>query len=260
MPSAQFQFSTGVLWVTPVDGNQSANPTSQQIGTLQDASCDFSGDVKTLVGANQYPDDVAVGEKKVSGKFSYGRIDPQMFNQVFFADTSSTGTINNQWNEAHNVPSSTPWQVTIAPPSSGTFSSDLGVIYASGANAGVRLQKVASGPTLGQYSVAAGVYTFATADANAAIWISYQYTVSATGNTYQINNQPMGYGPVVSLDFFFGYKSGYQGVPNALGIHLYAARINKLSLAAKNTDYTKPEMDFMAFANAAGQVGYWIVN
>lgn len=259
MASTQFQFSTGVLWVTPVGGNQSANPTPQQIGTLQDASCDFSGDVKTLVGANQYPDDVAVGEKKVSGKFSYGRIDPQMLNQVFFADTVASGTTNNQWNEARSVPAASPFTITITPPDSGTFSSDLGVIYASGANAGVRFQKVASGPTVGQYSVTAGVYTFSTTDADAAVWISYQYTVT-TGQTFQINNQPMGYGPVVSLDFLWGYKSGYQGVPNALGIHLYAARINKLSLAAKNTDYTKPEMDFMAFANAAGQVGYWIVN
>ena len=259
MPSTQFQFGTGVLWVTPVGGNESTNPTSQQIGTLQDASVDFSGDVKTLVGANQFADDTAVGEKKVSGKFNYGRIDPQMFNQVYFADTVATGTTNNQWNEAHSVPATTPWQVTIAPPGSGTFSSDLGVIYAAGASAGVRLQKVASGPTLGQYSVASGVYTFATADASASVWISYQYTVT-TGTTYQINNQPMGYGPIVSLDLLWGYKSGYQGVPNALGVHLYSARINKLSLAAKNTDYTKPEMDFMAFANASGQVGYWIVN
>src|SRR6185312_14240440 len=128
--------------------------------------------------------------------------------------TIATGTTNNQWNEAHSVPASTPFTVTIAPPGSGTFTLDLGVIYASGANAGVRLQKVASGPIAGQYSVASGVYTFATADANAAIWISYQYTVT-TGQTFQINNQPMGYGPVVSLDFLWGYKSGYQGVPNA---------------------------------------------
>jgi len=258
MPSKQFQFSTGVLWLTPNAGNEATNPTSRQIGTLQDVSCDFSGDIKTLVGSNQFPDDAAVGEKKVSGKFSFGRIDPEMYNQVFFADTIATGTTNNQWNEAHAIPT-TPFTITVAPPSSGTFSSDLGVIYASGPNAGTRLSKVASGPTAGQYSVAAGVYTFAAADTALNVWISYQYTVT-TGSTYQINNQPMGYGPIIGLDLLWGYESGYQGAPNSLGIHLYAARINKLSMAAKNTDYTKPEMDFMAFANAAGQVGYFIVN
>jgi len=43
------------------------------------------------------------------------------------------------------------------------------------------LTKAASAPAAGQYSVAAGVYTFNSADANKAVLISYTYTITGTG-------------------------------------------------------------------------------
>ena len=71
--------------------------------------------------------------------------------------------------EAWTVPS-TPFQVTAAGPY-GNWASDQGVTYANG----TALVKVATGPAVGQYSVAAGIYTFAAADAGAAVLISYGY-------------------------------------------------------------------------------------
>lgn len=254
-----FQFGSGVVWCTPNGGNLATNPTPLELGTIESASVDFTGTLKELIGFLQFPDDVAVGEKKVSGKITMGRIDALTFNNVFFADVAAAGTVNDYYNFAATVPT-TPFQVTIIPPLSGTFFADLGVIYASGTNAGKRFINVGAGSltAAGQYKVntGTGVYTFFLQEG--PVLISYQYTLASTGNTYQINNQIMGYGPVLMLDLLWGYQGGYQGAANALGIHLYAARISKLNMAAKNTDYVKPEFDFSAFANASGQVGYII--
>lgn len=256
-----FQFGSGVVWLTPSGGNEAANPTPKELGTIESASVDFTGTLKELIGFNQFPDDVAVGEKKISGKIVMGRIDIGTFNQVFFADTSADGTTSAQYNEPDTIPASGPATVTVTPPSSGTFVNDLGVIFSGGANAGKRLDRLTSGtPATGQYTQSGGTYTFATADAGLGVWISYTYTVSGSGTTVQFNSHPMGYGPVLSIDLLWGYQGGYTGAPNALGIHLYAARISKLTMAAKNTDYVKPEMDFSAFTNQAGQAGYFIQN
>ena len=73
--------------------------------------------------------------------------------------------------EAQSVPAASPWQVSVAAPY-GPWGSDLGVVYAS---SGAALQPVAASPAAGQYSVAAGLYTFASADAGAAVAISYGY-------------------------------------------------------------------------------------
>lgn len=74
--------------------------------------------------------------------------------------------------ESATVPSGGPFTVT-ALSSLGTFSSDIGVTKASD---GTVFTKVASGPTAGQYSVdASGIYTFAAADANLAVLLSYAY-------------------------------------------------------------------------------------
>ena len=54
----------------------------------------------------------------------------------------------------------------------GAWASDTGVVYA---NTGVALSAVAANPTVGQYSVAAGVYTFSSADVGATVLISYGF-------------------------------------------------------------------------------------
>lgn len=71
--------------------------------------------------------------------------------------------------EAYTIPG-TPYQVSVVNANSAIFS-DLGVVYAGGA----ALTKVGSAPAAGQYSVAAGVYTFAAADSGKAVSITYGY-------------------------------------------------------------------------------------
>lgn len=75
--------------------------------------------------------------------------------------------------EARVVPASGSPTITVDAPY-GSFAADGGVTYASGA----ALAFVASAPVVGQYTVNAGVYSFAAADAGAEMCISYSYIPS----------------------------------------------------------------------------------
>ncbi|HEY3771330.1 MAG TPA: hypothetical protein VGN44_21835 [Candidatus Angelobacter sp.] len=242
-----FQFGSGTLWGFPVGGNTAANPTPMKFGTLQDVSLDISGDVKQLYGQKQFPEAVARGKCKITGKSKFAAINGKMMNDLFFGQTVGTGMVQTALDESHAVPT-TPFQVTITPPNSGTFVQDWGVRYAS---TGLPFTRVASGPTLGQYSVSnAGVYTFSAADqtAGAVALISYTYSVAAVGVKLQISNQLMGFAPTIQILL----ENVYSG--NQFSVLLYSVMASKLTIATKQEDFIIPEFDFEAFANAAGQV------
>lgn len=248
-------FGAGVLFVNPNAGNLATNPTPGQILTLQDVSIDISQDLKELRGATKWPEDIAPADMKGSGKFGTGRIDQQVFNNIFFANASTTGIIQSVQGEPGTVPASSTYIITVV--NSANFSEDMGVQYASGtggAGAG-RFTRVASGPTIGQYSVASGVYTFAAADASASVLISYEWTASTVGSTVSVINENMGYGPVFELFLMRPYQQitisskVYTG-----GLRLYACRASKLGQDKKRDGYTMPALEFQYFANPAGKV------
>jgi hypothetical protein len=247
--SAYIQFGSGKLFINPNAGNLAANPTPLKCLTIQDVSVDIAGDIKELKGSSQFPDDVAVADKKGTGKFSVGRKDLTMFNQIFFADVTVSGGISVVADEPHSIPATTPFTILIAPPNTGTFSTDLGVINAT---TGRALERVPSSPATGEYSVneTTGTYTLAAADEGIALTISYSYTTT-TGATYQVNNQQLGYGPQVEMFLVDTYQpvSGLYSV-----IHLYAAKVSKISIGNKRVDYSMPEVDFSYFQNAGGRV------
>ena len=70
-----------------------------------------------------------------------------------------------------------PYTVTAATPF-GPWAGDQGVTY----NNGTRLVPVTGAPSAGQYNVSAGVYTFAAADAGAAVLLSYGFIPAAINN------------------------------------------------------------------------------
>jgi len=72
--------------------------------------------------------------------------------------------------EAQAIPLSAPFTIDALAPYGG-WAADTGVTYAGGA----AMSAVLSAPAQGQYSVSAGVYTFAAADAGAAVLLSYGY-------------------------------------------------------------------------------------
>jgi hypothetical protein len=73
--------------------------------------------------------------------------------------------------EAQTVPAASPWQIAAAAPY-GPWGADLGVVYAA---TGAALTAVAASPSIGQYAVSAGLYSFSAADSGAAISMSYGY-------------------------------------------------------------------------------------
>lgn len=237
-------FNTGELFTNPVGGNQATNPTPIHVGTMQDISVAFDQAIKELWGSYNTPDDVAPGRLKITGKFSFGALDIDLFNNVMFGQAVTTG-IKLIQTQVTTVPAVTPFTVTVT--NSATFLTDLGVSYANGQN----FQKVASPSAAGQYSVAAGVYTFDTADAGASISITYTSTEATTGRTLTVTRQQMGFGP--SFEMYL--ENSYQGTGN--GLHLFSCRISKLNVPVKQDDYTKSEFDFECYSNAAGQIHEW---
>lgn len=238
---SQYSFGAGNLILIPL---ASATSTPVQFNALQDFSVDFKFDKKTLHGQSQFPLAVARGKGSIEGKFKDASVNGGVFNSVFFGDTGAVGQLLMAAKEAGTVPASTSYIVTVA--NSATFDTDGGVLHAA---TGLPFTKVASAPASGEYSVAAGVYTFAAADANAAVLISYVYTSATGGTKTAITNKLMGAAP----KFKVLYSTLFDG--KAVTIQLNSCQSDDMKLAAKNDDFTIPELSFSAFADAAGNVG-----
>lgn len=238
-----YQFGVGGMFGNPVGGNQGTPSGPQWFGTLQDASIDIDQQLVELRGQYKFPDDVAPGNMTIKGKAAFGKIETSIFNSLFFAETIATGIKVIYANEAHSIPGSGPYTVTVTNASG--FSTDLGVIFSA---TGAPLALITGTPTTGQYAVnsSTGVYTFAAADTALGVNISYTQT-SASGKTVPITNRNMGYGPVFEL-----YLSmSYQGTN---GLHLFACRSSKMSFPLKRDNYMIPDFEFEGYANAAGNV------
>jgi hypothetical protein len=155
------------------------------------------------------------------------------------------------------VPATTPYTVTVA--NAANYVDDLGVLYAAGTDAGNRFTRVTTPSAAGQYSInlASGIYTFAAADAGAAVSISYLYNTTI-GKKLVLTNQLMGYTPTFKATFYTTKTT--QGVPAGLALVLNACTATKLMLPTKIDDYEIQEFDFSAFADATGAIGTLSVN
>lgn len=248
-------FGSGILYGVALQdaaGNAVSNPTPVQFGTLQEVSLDVSFEEKLLYGAYQMPIAVGRGKGKYALKAKMASFNSAILSDLLFGITGgATAGIKDVVNNAASTIPTTPFQVTITPPSSGTYANDLGVLDAT---TGLALKRVASGPTTGQYSVntGTGVYTFASADTGKTVYISYEYTAtSTTGPKYMtITNQLMGYAPT----FKAMLDTSFQGKNLTLALNQCVS--TKFTFPFKNDDFVIPEFDFSAFADAAGNIGY----
>ncbi|MDR3414215.1 MAG: hypothetical protein P4L87_25185 [Formivibrio sp.] len=245
-------FGSGILFAVPTadsTGAAIANATPVQFGNLQDISVDISFEEKLLYGGKKFPIAFGQGKGKIGVKAKSATINGSIFGDLFLGTGSTAGIKGIVQNFPAAVPASTPYTLTIAPPNTGTFTNDLGVLNTA---TGLPLKRVASAPTAGQYSVSAGVYTFAAADSGNAVLISYEYTAtSTTAKNGTITNQLMGYAPSVKM-----YLTNQYG-GNGLNLVLNACTASKLSMPFKNDDFSINELDFSAFADASGSIGYW---
>lgn len=245
-------FGSGKLIAVPTnaaDGSVIANPTPVILGTMQDVSLDLSVEIKALYGSKRYPIAVGQGKGKTEIKAKYAEIDGGILGSLFFGKTSTAGIKAAVFDFATTIPT-TPFQVTVAPPSSGTFVADLGVVRT---DTGAQLTRVdiSATPATGEYKVsAAGVYTFASADTGKPIAISYEYSAASGGKVWTMTNETMGYTPSFTLLL----QNGYDG--KNLVCKLNRCVSGKLGLPLKADDFAVYDFEAQAFADAAGSLGY----
>jgi hypothetical protein len=244
-------FGTGVMWGTATQdasGNVLASPQPIQFGALQDASVDISFDSKLLYGQGNFAIDAARGKGKIGIKAKFAQVNGALLNSLFFGQTTTASLIGD-----YNDTTGTAIAATVTPPvpNAGTWNTDLGVRDSNG----VPMTRVASAPTTGQYSVAAGVYTFAAADVAKTAYIAFQYTAAAAGaKKGNIQSMVMGPAPKCRLDLSLPYGS------KMLTLAFPTCVSPKLTLATKQDDFIIPEMDFDAIADQFGNVGFWSIS
>jgi hypothetical protein len=244
-------FGSGSMWGIPLTDAAGAAitiPTPIQFGFLQDVSIDISFETKLLHGSYQFPVAVGRGKGKISGKAKQAKINGNLFNSLFFGQTVAAGIVSDYDDVTGAAIPTTPFTITPTPPSSGTWSVDLGVKNASGNP----MTRVSGTPTTGQYAVTAGAYLFASADTGLTVFISYQYTATgATTKKSTVQNQLMGYAPSFRAEIYcpFEGKSLILTFPKAIA--------SKLAIATKLDDFVIPEMEFECFSDDSGNVMYW---
>ena len=235
----QSAFGAGFLWGTP------ANGPPVMFAALQSLSMDVSFDQKLLYGQSSFALEMARGKGKIDFKASVGRIDPVLFNALFWGQQIAGGQVRASVAEiAEPVQAGAVWTYAVANASS--FRVDLGVYDSAH---GRFLTKVSSGPPAeGQYSVAAGTYSFAPADAGPSLKVYYTYGAAGSGSTIAVSNPIMDAGPVFRADLVQSYR-GKQSVLTA-----WACQAFKLSMPLKQDDFTLPEISFSAMDDGTGAV------
>ena len=242
-------FGPGTVTFTP---NNVANPTPMNIGMAQEISYEESYTTKSLYGQNRRALAVGAGSIKSTGKIKAARFSISAMNWLLYGVAPATGSTATSIAQAGSVPGSVSYVITPTVPGSGTWSADLGVVYAATLKP---LTRVASLTGIGQYMVAAGTYTFHSTDANAAVLMTYNYTMASTGYSSLLGGNPL-LGPTVSFSLNI---TATDPTNNAAGtFQVYNAVMSKASLLnSKLEDFSMVEYDYEAFANAAGNIGSW---
>lgn len=236
----QIGFASGVLVGTR---NDITGATPRRFGILQEVQVDYSADLKQLHGQGRYALALAPGKTKVEIKAKFAGIRADVYNDLYFGGTTAATQIKFADSEVGTIPGSVAYTVTVS--NSATWLADQGVFYSA---TGLPFKKVASAPAVGQYTVAAGVYTFAAADANKVVLITYTYSTTS-GVLIPIANQVMGTGP----SFQVALMRTFDGRQEVWTFN--NCKSSKLALPTKQDDFTIFEMDFMVAADAAGNIG-----
>lgn len=238
-----YSFGSGVLIGTRTD---IVNATPVNFGLVQEVTIEEAASVKELRGQYQHPIAIARGSVKTTGKAKVARISGLAFASLFYGVAPLAGQLATAFAEAATVPATSPYNVT--PANSATLADDAGPVYAA---TGLPLTKVASAPTVGQYTLSGGTYSFAAADAGKAVLLTYTYQIAASGQKFAVTNQLMGTTPTFQAQFY----TTYQG--QAVSLKFNNCTSSKLMLQTKLEDFVVPEFDFSCFADATGTVMTW---
>ena len=171
-------FSMGAIYAVP----NAANPTPVPIASLKGCKVNFKQAKKKFLGNQRVALDVGDGEQSITIDIQNADFRASAMQLVAPGASLVTGGLLVATGETGTVPT-TPFQITVT--NSATWSEDGGVLDLT---AGKWLTRVASAPTTGQYSVAAGVYTCAAADVTHVLSVVYTYSSPTLGNTLTFNN------------------------------------------------------------------------
>ncbi len=278
---AQLMFGPGIVWGERVD-NQQIDPTTKlpaptqgtgptQFGITQKASVNWTFTDKPLYGQQQFPVAVARGQGKVDVKITNAQFNMLLFADLFFGLTPTLGQFSVVQSE---VTTSTGYTVLNA----ATFLDDLGV---RDNNTGNHFQRVSgvvpvvdpnatvdpnaptpiplSGPGTYTVDLTSGAYAI-TGDGTTdqEFVISYAYETADTGVQLLVTNKSQGFTPAWKCTFFQETSPGQAGAGTTdqpFAIRLNACVSSKLTLPSSAIDaWTIPELDAMAFSNAAGEI------
>ena len=249
-----FLFGAGTMTAVPLQdssGTVITTPTPAPFGTLQDVTLDFDFEKKPLYGERQFPVALGRGKGKLAGKCKQAKIFAALFNSAFFGQTLTAGFFATYTDTTGTAIPDTPgpYTITVVPPSSGTWDTDLGVTAAA---TGKQYKRVSAAPATGEYSVAAGVYTFAAVDKLLVMFINYRYTATVTGaQKSSVANLLMGYAPIIQIDLTVSYAG------KAMSIRMPNSLPGKMSMNFKNDDWTIPDFDWECFADNSNNVAYY---
>lgn len=252
-------FGPGILILTRTDVTPG---TPINVGFVNEFSIESAATTKQLYGQKQYPLVAARGTIKVTGKFKAAVLSGLAWNTAFYGQSSFTSTGTGIfWNVDSTFNLSTT-AVTLIVGSSLTFDADLGVKYASGANAGLPFQRVSSGSeSSGKYSVSVStatglnLYQFSATDTTGQstplpIKVTYS-SLTGAGQSLLVTNQLIGTTPTFQVDY---YTNLNQPTSKPFVVRAYAGIGSKHVMAFKLEDFYMPEIDFDLFANASDQI------
>lgn len=259
---AQLSFGPGIVWGERVD-NAVIDPITKlpvpasgtgptQFGITQKASVNWSFTDKPLYGQLQFPVAVARGQGKVDVKINNAQFNMLLFADIFFGLTAEVGQFSVAQAEVVTVAGGH----TVI--NAATFIDDLGVRYNDSGN---HFQRFDTAAAAGQYAVdlTTGAYSFNGADTGKEVVISYAYDTAGSGLKLSITNQGQGFTPAWKCTFFQQTSPGQAGANTSdqpLALRLNACVSSKLTLPNSAIDaWTIPELDAMAFSNAAGEIG-----
>jgi hypothetical protein len=224
-------------------------------GTITDVNVDFDRKIEFLIGQYNMPVAAGGGELKIAGKAKNARFQSTTLTNTFLGtnvgSTTAGSMLEMAISEAQTIPAASPFTRTVT--NSAGWIEDLGVFYASGLNSN-QLSPVGALTAAGQYTAAAGIYTFFSLDAGAAVNIYYTYTVAVSGsNKLAITNALMG--PVPTFELNLKESFNYFGVNKNIIVQLNACVSSKLTWPFANAKFSVQDFEFQAIADASNNIG-----
>jgi hypothetical protein len=237
--------SIGTIWTIP---SVSTSNTAIPLSIAKSATIDVKQERKPLRGQNMDPIDMLAGAREITLKLANNDFRASTFQLAFQGSTlTPNATKLASIAEPFTVPT-TPFQVTVS--NSATWSEDGGVLDLT---AGKWLTRVASAPATGQFSAAAGVYTFAGADVAHNTVITYSYTSTLAGSQTLTQNQQV---VQASTGYLVRIYNNWviNGTTRPLGLEFPSVHFSDLSFALKNDDWTEQSLTGIAMQDPASQL------